>query len=54
MRVIAMSVEKYRKDLERIVEHTYKTFRNQEFLQNMEQHMSLYEQNNGAVFDGKY
>ena len=54
MRVIAMEVDKYRSDLQLLKGFYYETFRNKEFLHNMEKHMSLYEKNSGVVFGGNY
>ena len=54
MRVIAMGVEKYRDDLQLMIDYYYKNFTNQSFVDNMEQHMASYERNNGVIFGGKY
>lgn len=54
MRVCAMEVEKYRKDLELMKEYYYDTFRNQEYLRNAEIHMPSYIKNHGVVIGGRY
>lgn len=54
MRVIAMEVEKYMRDLNMMKEYYYENFRNPLFLREAETHIKTYEKFNGAVFGGKY
>ena len=54
MRVIAMEVEKYRKDLKLIKDYYYRKYNNQDFLKNYEKHKLTYAKNNGAVFGENY
>ena len=54
MRVIAMEVEKYMKDLNLMKDFYYENFRNNEFLREAETHATSYQKNKGAVFGGKY
>ncbi|MCL2004332.1 MAG: hypothetical protein FWG72_10100 [Oscillospiraceae bacterium] len=54
MRVCAMEVEKYRKDLELMKEYYYTNFRNSSFLSEAEQHIPSYGKFNGVIFGGKY
>lgn len=54
MRVCAMGVEKYRKDLELMKEYYYKNFRNQNYFEQAKQHENSYAKMNGTVLAGKY
>jgi hypothetical protein len=54
MRVCAMGVEKYRKDLELMKEYYYSHFSNQDYLKEARLHENSYARMNGAVFGGKY
>jgi hypothetical protein len=54
MRVCAMEVEKYKKDLITMKEYYYEHFRNKEFLHEAETHISSYEKSGGTIFGGKY
>ena len=54
MRVIAMEVDKYMKDLNLIKNFYYENFRNKAYLQNAEKHVTSYQKRNGAIFGGKY
>ena len=54
MRVCAMDVKKYKKDLIMIKEYYYKHFRNQEFLHEAETHITSYDKSGGIIFGGKY
>jgi hypothetical protein len=54
MRVCAMGVEKYRKDLITMKEYYFKHFSNQAFLHEAEKHASSYAKSGGTVFGGKY
>ena len=54
MRVCAMDVDKYRKDLVLMKEYYYKMFQNDEFVLNAKKHEISYRKNNGAVFSGNY
>ncbi len=54
MRVCAMEVEKYRKDLMTMKEYYYEHFRNKMFLQEAETHTTSYVKAGGTVFGGKY
>lgn len=54
MRVLAMDVEKYRKDLLTMKEYYCRSFRNTDFIMNAEKNASSYRELNGAVFGGKY
>ncbi len=54
MRVCAMEVEKYKKDLIRMKDYYYEHFRNQEFLHEADTHVASYGKSGGIVFGGKY
>lgn len=54
MRVCAMEVEKYRKDLITMKEYYYEHFRNQGFLNEAETHITSYEKSGGIIFGAKY
>ena len=54
MRVCAMEVEKYRKDLELMKGYYYKHFSNQDYLKEAKIHEKAYAKANGAVFGGRY
>ncbi len=54
MRVCAMDVEKYKKDLILMKEYYYNNFRNQEFLKEAEVHIKSYKKSGGIIFGGKY
>jgi hypothetical protein len=54
MRVCAMEVEKYRKDLIMMKEYYYEHFRNREFLKEAEKHSTSYDKSGGIIFGGKY
>ena len=54
MRVCAMEVEKYKKDLITMKEYYYEHFRNQEFLHEAETHTTSYNKSRGITFGGKY
>lgn len=54
MRVCAMDVEKYMKDLKMMKEYYYRHYSNQEFLHEAEKHAVSYNKTGGAVFGGKY
>jgi hypothetical protein len=54
MRVCAMDVEKYRKDLMTMKEYYYEHFSNRAFLREAERHKASYEKSGGVVFGGKY
>lgn len=54
MRVCAMDVEKYMKDLLTMKEYYYNHFRNQGFLQEAQTHATSYEKYGGIIFGGKY
>lgn len=54
MRVCAISVEKYMKDLVTMKEYYYAHFRNRDFLHEAETHMSSYHQSDGIIWGGKY
>jgi len=54
MRVCAMDVEKYMKDLKLMKEYYYANFRNSDFLAEAERHIPSYDKFHGAVFGGKY
>ncbi|MBE6072347.1 MAG: hypothetical protein E7208_10350 [Clostridium butyricum] len=54
MRVFAMDVEKYRKDLNLVKNYYYTTFTNPQFSKEAEIHKHSYEKNNGVIFSGKY
>jgi hypothetical protein len=54
MRVCAMDVEKYRKDLITMKEYYYEHFRNHRFLQEAQIHAASYAKSGGTVFGGKY
>lgn len=54
MRVCAMDVEKYKKDLITMKEYYYKYFRNQEFLHEAETYIMSYDKSGGIIFGGKY
>ena len=54
MRVCAMEVPKYRRDLELIKQRYYERGRNAAFLREAETHIPSYEQQGGVVFGGRY
>lgn len=54
MRVCAMGVEKYMKDLVTMKEYYFAHFRNRDFLREAETHMSSYHQSDGIIWGGKY
>lgn len=54
MRVCAMEVKKYRKDLDRMKEYYYDHFRNQKFLQEANSHSTSYDKAGGIIFRGRY
>ena len=54
MRVCAMGVEKYRRDLELMKEYYYNHFRNPDYCEEAALHRNSYDKMNGAVFGGKY
>lgn len=54
MRVCAMEVDKYRKDLMTMKEYYYEHYRNQMFLNEAQTHTASYEKSGGTVFGGKY
>ena len=54
MRVIAMDVPKYMKDLKLIKEYYYKTFRNPAYQEFADSHMTDYKGLDGIVWSGKY
>ena len=54
MRVCAMEVEKYKKDLITMKEYYYEHFRNQEFFLEAEKHKTSYDRACGVIFGGKY
>lgn len=54
MRVCAMDVEKYMKDLRMIREYYYGHFSNQEFRREAEKHKASYNKSGGTIFSGKY
>ena len=54
MRVCAMEVEKYKKDLLTMKEHNYTNFRNRSFTEEADRRASSYRQFNGVVLGGKY
>lgn len=56
MRVCAMEVEKYRKDLDMMKEYYYTNFRNRNFLYEANSHTNSYDINitGGIIFGGKY
>ncbi|MFD1174896.1 hypothetical protein ACFQ3W_01065 [Paenibacillus puldeungensis] len=54
MRVCAMEVEKYKKDLITMKEYYYEHFRNQDFLHEAEKHSASYDKSGGTIFGGKY
>ena len=54
MRVCAMGVEKYRRDLELMREYYYRTYTNPDFYREMKTHEASYRKMNGAVFGGRY
>jgi hypothetical protein len=54
MRVCAMSVEKYRKDLETMKNYYYEHYRNPEFCQEAEAHQASYAKSGGTIFGGEY
>ncbi|MDR0898406.1 MAG: hypothetical protein LBN04_11200 [Oscillospiraceae bacterium] len=53
-RVCAMEVEKYRNDLNLIVQYYYDHFRNPQYLRVAESHISSYEKLGGIVWGGHY
>lgn len=54
MRVCAMDVEKYKKDLITMKEYYYKQFSNKEFLHEAETHAESYGKSGGTILGGKY
>jgi hypothetical protein len=54
MRVCAMDVEKYKKDLITMKEYYFEHFRNKMFLHEAETHAVSYVKSGGTVFGGKY
>lgn len=54
MRVCAMEVEKYKKDLELMKGYYYRRYTNPEYYRNMKSHEASYGRLNGAVFGGNY
>ena len=54
MRVCAMSVEKYRKDLETMKTYYYEHYRNPEFFQEAYEHQASYAKSGGTIFGGEY
>jgi hypothetical protein len=54
MRVCAMEVEKYKKDLITMKEYYYEHFRNQEFIHKADTHSTSYNKSGGIIFGGKY
>ena len=54
MRVCAMEVEKYKKDLMTMKEYYYTNFRNRSYKDEAERRASSYRQFNGVVLGGKY
>jgi hypothetical protein len=54
MRVCAMDVEKYKKDLMTMKEYYYEHFRNQSFLHEAETHAESYMKSGGTVLGGRY
>ncbi len=54
MRVCAMEVEKYRKDLITMKEYYYEHFRNQEFLHEAQTHITSYGKSGGIIWGGQY
>lgn len=54
MRVCAMDVEKYRKDLLTMKEYYFERFTNTAFKREAESHSASYEKSGGVVFGGKY
>lgn len=53
-RVCAMSVEKYRNDLELMKEYYYEKYTNQKYHEEAATHEKSYKKLHGAVFGGKY
>ncbi|HKM33336.1 MAG TPA: hypothetical protein VJY54_01155 [Lachnospiraceae bacterium] len=53
-RVCAMKVEKYRKDLDLLVEYYYKHYTNADYHKEAAIHEKSYAKNGGSVFGGKY
>lgn len=54
MRVCAMDVEKYRRDLELMRSHYYRTRRNPAFSREAELHAATYAKTHGLVWGGAY
>ena len=54
MRVCAMGVEKYRKDLELMREYYYRQFRNPAYTAEANAHQQSYQKKNGVVSAGRY
>lgn len=54
MRVCAMKVDKYKKDLEMIKNYYYQNYRNSEYLSNAQKHIVSYQKNNGVIIAGNY
>lgn len=54
MRVCAMEIEKYKRDLVTMREYYYKSFSNQEFKAEAQTHAKSYEKTGGTVFSGNY
>ena len=54
MRVCAMEVEKYRKDLELMKAYYYRMYTNPAYHREMKTHEVSYQKLNGAVFGGNY
>ena len=54
MRVCAMDVEKYRKDLLMMKEYYFERFTNPVCKREAESHSASYEKSGGVIFGGKY
>lgn len=54
MRVCAMDVKKYLKDLLMMKEYYFKQFSNPAFKREAERHNTSYEKSGGVIFGGKY
>lgn len=54
MRVCAMGVEKYKKDLMTMKEYYFEHFSNPAFKREAERHNASYEKAGGVIFGGKY
>ena len=54
MRVLAMEVEKYRIDLDRIKQLYYDRYTNAAYYTEMQQHLEDYQRSGGTIFGGQY